>query len=37
MNILCTTYSNTTRGNVDVTLRVDGAQSGESDSKEEAQ
>ena len=28
-------YSNATRGNIDVTLRVDGTQLGESDSKEE--
>jgi len=30
-------YSNATRGNIDVTLRVDGTQLGESDSKEEPQ
>jgi len=30
-------YSNATRGNIDVTLRVDGTKLGESDSKEEPQ
>ena len=30
-------YSNATRGNIDVTLRVDGTELGESDSKEEPQ
>jgi osmotically inducible protein OsmC len=30
-------YSNATRGNIDVSLRVDGTQLGESDSKEEPQ
>jgi Ohr subfamily peroxiredoxin len=30
-------YSNATRGNIDITLRVDGTQLGESDSKEEPQ
>jgi len=30
-------YSNATRGNIDVTLRVDGTQLGDSDSKEEPQ
>jgi len=30
-------YSNATRGNIDVTLRVDGTQLGESDAKEEPQ
>jgi osmotically inducible protein OsmC len=30
-------YSNATRGNIDVTLRVDGTQLGESDSKDEPQ
>ncbi len=30
-------YSNATRGNIDVTLRVDGTKFGESDSKEEPQ
>jgi lipoyl-dependent peroxiredoxin len=30
-------YSNATRGNIDITLRVGGTQLGESDSKEEPQ